>query len=63
MLDIARPVHGNVYRTALIVSLEDFFGRGQIFGDGLTLARYCQKEWPDERIDLVADLVRSRGLK
>jgi hypothetical protein len=52
-----------VYRTALIVALEEFFGRVQIFGDALTLAKYCQKEWPSESIDrLVAEIVRGRGL-
>jgi hypothetical protein len=53
----------DMYRTALIVALEEFFGRVQIFGDTLTLAKYCQKEWPTERIDrLVAYLIRSRRL-
>jgi hypothetical protein len=33
----------NASRVALIVSLEDFFGRVQVFGNGLTLAKYCQK--------------------
>ena len=63
-LDIAQdPFMANAYRIALIVSSEDFFGRVQVFGDGLTLAKYCQKEWPGEGIDrLVADLIRSRGL-
>jgi hypothetical protein len=28
--------------TGLVVALEEFFGRVQIFGDELTLARYCQ---------------------
>jgi hypothetical protein len=64
MLDIAQdPFMANAYRIALIVSLEDFFGCVQVFGDGLTLARYCQKQWPGEKIDrLEADLIRSRGL-
>jgi hypothetical protein len=64
MLDIAQdPFMASAYRIALIVSLEDFFGRVQLFGDGLTLAKYCQKEWPGEKIDqLVADVIRSRGL-
>jgi hypothetical protein len=35
----------------------------QIFGNELTLAKYCQKEWPNEEIDrAVAALVRERGL-
>jgi hypothetical protein len=37
MLDIAQdPFMVNAYRIALIVSLEDFFGRVQVFGDGHT---------------------------
>jgi hypothetical protein len=52
-----------VYWTALIVALEEFFGRVQIFGDTLTLAKYCQKEWASEGIDrAVAEVVRNRGL-
>jgi hypothetical protein len=35
-----------VYGTALIVVLEEFFGRVQIFAKDLKLAKYCQKEWP-----------------
>jgi len=31
-------------RTALIVALEEFFGWVLIFGNPLTLAKYCQKE-------------------
>jgi hypothetical protein len=51
----------NVYRTGLIIALEEFFGRVQIFGDTLTLAKYCQ--WPSDGIDrLVTDLMRSRRL-
>jgi hypothetical protein len=50
LLDIAdHPFMAAVYRTALIVALEEFFGRVQIFGDTLTLAKYCAKEWPSER--------------
>jgi hypothetical protein len=57
------PFMAAVYRTALIVAFEEFFGRVQIFGDALTLAKYCQKEWPSESIDqLVAEIVRGRGL-
>jgi hypothetical protein len=64
MLDIAQdPFMANAYRIALVVSLEDFFGRVQVFGDGLTLAKYCQKEWPSERAgQAVAEMVRNRGL-
>jgi hypothetical protein len=38
------PFMATVYRTALIVALEEFFGRVQVFGTDLALARYCQKE-------------------
>ena len=64
MLDVSQdPFMAAVYRTALVVALEEFFGREQIFGDELTLAKYCQKEWPGESIDrAVAELVRERGL-
>jgi hypothetical protein len=64
LLDIAQdPFMAAVCRTAFIVALEEFFGRVQIFSDALTLAKYCQKEWPNERLDqLVADVVRNRGL-
>jgi hypothetical protein len=42
--------------------LEEFFGRVQIFGKELTLAKYCQKEWPSERANqAVAEMVRNRG--
>jgi hypothetical protein len=40
------PFMATFYRTALIVALEEFFGRVQIFGDTLTLAKYCQKMCP-----------------
>jgi hypothetical protein len=44
-------------RPALIVTLEDFFGRVQTLSNGLTLAKYCQKEWPSQSTDLaVTDL-------
>jgi hypothetical protein len=36
------PLMAAVYRTTLVVALEEFFGRVQIFGDELTLAKYCQ---------------------
>ena len=32
-----------VYRTALIVVLEEFFGHVQMFGNSLTFTKYCQK--------------------
>jgi hypothetical protein len=64
MLDIAQdPFMASAYRIALIVSLEDFFGRVQVFGDGLTLAKYCQKKWASELgRQAVAQMVRNRGL-
>jgi hypothetical protein len=47
------------YRTALIVALEEFFGRVQIFGDTLTLAKYCQKMCPGARGNqAAAEMVR-----
>jgi hypothetical protein len=47
MLDIAQDsLMASAYQIALIVALEEFFGRVKIFGNELTLARYCQKEWP-----------------
>jgi hypothetical protein len=49
ILDIAPdPFVARVYRTALVFALEQFFGRVQIFGSELTLAKYVQKEWPSE---------------
>jgi hypothetical protein len=64
MLDVAQdPFMAAVYRKGLIVALEEFFGRVQVFGNELTLAKYCQEEWPSEGIGrLVADLMRTRGL-
>jgi hypothetical protein len=64
MLDIAQdPFMATVYRTGLIIALEEFFGRVQIFGDELTRGKYCQKERPTERGNqVVAEMVRSRGL-
>jgi hypothetical protein len=51
------------YRTALIVALEEFFGRVQIFGDMLTLAKYCQKMCPSERGNQAAtEMVRNYRL-
>ena len=47
----------------MIVALEEFFGRVQIFGNELTLAKYCQKEWPGERANqAVNEMVRNRRL-
>jgi hypothetical protein len=35
----------------------------QIFGDELAFAKYCQKKWPDEKLDrVVVDIIRKRGL-
>jgi hypothetical protein len=64
MFDIAQdPFMASVYRTALIVALEEFFGRVRVFRTGLALAKYCQKEWPSERAgQAVAEMVRNRGL-
>jgi hypothetical protein len=58
MLDIARdPFMATVYRTALIIALEEFFARFS------TLAKYCQKEWPSEYMDrAVAELMRERSI-
>jgi hypothetical protein len=55
--------------TALIMALETYFGRVQIFGDELEFAKYCQKQWTAERADQavaetvqpVAEMVRNRG--
>jgi hypothetical protein len=39
------------------------FGRVQIFSDELAFAKYCQKEWPDERMNqVVAGFINKRGL-
>jgi hypothetical protein len=64
MLDIAQdPFMAVVYRTALIIALEEFFGCVQIFGDELTPAKYGQKEWPTERgSQVVAEMDRNPGL-
>ena len=64
MLDVAQdPFMATVYRTGLIIALEEFFGRVQIFGSELTLAKYCQKEWPSERGNqAVAEIVRNRAV-
>ena len=51
MLDIGPdPLMANVLGTGLIIALEEFSGRVQVFGNDLTLAKYCQKEWPSEQI-------------
>jgi len=48
MLDIAQDLFmATAYRTALIVALEEFFGRVQVFGTDLALTKYCQKERPE----------------
>jgi hypothetical protein len=53
----------HVYRTALVFALEELFGRVQIFGSELTLAKYCQKEWPSERgKQAIDEMMRNRGL-
>ena len=64
MLDVAQdPFMATVYRTGLIIALEEFFGRVQIFGSELTQANYCQKEWPSERGNqAVSEMVRNRAL-
>ena len=64
MADVNEPLDlmANVYWTALIVALEKFFGRVQIFGSEPTLAKYCQKKWQSERADhAVVEMVRNRG--
>jgi hypothetical protein len=39
------------------------YGRVQIFGSELTLAKYCQQEWPTERgKQAIDEMVRNRGL-
>jgi hypothetical protein len=56
------PMLAAVYRMALVIALEEFFGRVQIFGNELTIAKYCQKEWPSERADqAVSEVVRRAG--
>ena len=64
MLDMAQdPFMAYVYRTALVFALEELFGRVRIFGSELTLAKYCQQEWPTERGKQAMDeMVRNRGL-
>ena len=48
MLDTAQDAFmATAYRTALIVALEEFFGRVQVFGTDLALTKYCQKERPE----------------
>jgi hypothetical protein len=52
------PLLAQVNRTALIMALEQLFGRVQIFGDELAFAEYCQKEWPNETInEVVAGII------
>jgi hypothetical protein len=51
MLDIAQDSFmAPVYRTVLIVALQEFFGRAEILCDTLTLAECCQKEWPSPSV-------------
>jgi hypothetical protein len=46
-----------------LIRPEEFFGRVQIFGDTLTLAKYCAKEWPSEHAKQALDeFMRNRGL-
>jgi hypothetical protein len=52
-----------IYRVALVFALEEFFGRVQIFGTELALAKYLQQMWPSEQgRQAVAEMVRNRGL-
>jgi hypothetical protein len=52
-----------INRTALIMALETHFGRVQIFGHEPAFAKYCQKEWPDDRMNqVVAGIISKRGL-
>ena len=64
MLDTAQGAFmATAYRTALIVALEEFFGRVQVFGTDLALAKYCQEERPSERAgQAVAEMVCNREL-
>jgi hypothetical protein len=64
ILDTAQNyLAASINRLALIASLEDVFARVQVFGTELALAKYCQKEWPSERVDqAVAEMVRNRRL-
>jgi hypothetical protein len=65
VLDAApdEPMLATIYRLALVIALEEFFGRVQIFGTELALAKYCQKKWPSEREkQALAEMVRNRGL-
>ena len=48
-----------IYRMALVIALEEFFGCVQTFSTELALAKYCQRTWPGERVDqAVTELVR-----
>jgi hypothetical protein len=48
-----------VNRLTLISCLEELFARVQVFGTELALAKYCQKEWPSEKMDQgVAEMKR-----
>ena len=53
----------HINRTGLIMELEMDFGRVQVFSDEPGFAKYCQKEWPNQRMDqVVANIMRKRGL-
>jgi hypothetical protein len=57
------PFLAQVNRTALICSLEEYFGRVQIFGNALAFAKYCDKQWPAEQFNkVVSTIMRERGL-
>jgi hypothetical protein len=38
------PMLAALYRRALVVAMEEFFGCVQIFGKELALAKYCQRK-------------------
>lgn len=57
------PLLAQIDRTALIMTRETHFDRVRIFGNELAFAKYCQKEWPDERMNqVVAGIIRKRRL-
>ena len=64
MLDAAtEPLMAAVHRMALVIALEEFFGRVQIFGTELAMAKHCQDKWPSKRMNqAVADLISARRL-
>jgi len=56
-------IGAHINRTGLIMALETDFGRVQISSDEPALAKYYQKEWPNQRMDqVVASMMRKRGL-